>query len=152
MQRPTFLFPLIINTYIYKYIYLLHPNINTLRNRYCRMLFRARMFITYNDIRLTIKMRSNTGLPWNSHKQQQTTLDSAKMAATWPVAATQYVMVYESNLHPTLRVNKGLSRPREKNFLRFRDPQPLCVGAFSHEIPCSNYMSSLCSWNLRLYC
>jgi len=35
------------------------------------------------------------------------TLDSARMVATWPVAATQYAMVYESNPHPILRVNKG---------------------------------------------
>lgn len=154
---------LIIIFIIYKCIYLLHPDLkHACETGVVECFLCARMFITY-----TIDRRhKNEKWCGSSVKSAQTTTndvgfyrdgcDVASCAAAW------CAMVYESNPpHPTDFTCKqggrggGKGEPSAiltESFLRFRDPQPLCVGAFSHEILRSNYMSSLCSWNLRLYC
>lgn len=136
----------------------MHSNINVFRNRCCRMFCCARMFITYTIDR----NRKNKEWCGANVKFAQTTTNGIGFCRDGHNVAGRYRTVCpwfmnRIRVRRTSHVNEGSGKDlrlseREKSFLRFRDPQPLCIGTFSHEIPRSNYMSSLCSWNLRLYC
>jgi len=146
------LFSLLTNAYLYLHL-CKHLAMQMLSN----VFMRAHVYYTYTIDR---SRKNETWYRTIVKLAQTTKLDSVEMVRMWLIVAARCGMVYESNPCPkdfTCKQEWGREglrffRLREKNSLRFRDPQPLCVGAFSHEIPRSNYMSSLCSWNLRLYC